>query len=172
MFKSIILILLVLTASSCQSVQEPFKVVWGSSTRALEDARIDSVSKIYKCEFNPCFNAVLSLERKNIDKTQVPQTQSEVSDPYAKLEPENPIPFETKNDDRDGFEVFMKDRIKSFIVVVGVPGSTDTTEVGIFFSRYNREAFKVEISSLSTSAKQKVADMVFKRLSQDFEEIK
>lgn len=170
-----ILTIFVMSAASCETIQEPFKAVWGTSTKALEEARIDGVSKVYKCEFDGCFDAVLGLDRREIVKMPVPQSPSEsfinYGAPPSTDEENNLIGKNKVQEDKKGFEVFMKDRIKSFIVVVGVPGSIDTTEVGIFFSRYNRESFKIEISSLSEAAKNKVADMVFNELNQKFDEI-
>ena len=156
----------------CATVQEPFKVIWGTSTQAIEEARAESVRKIYQCDFDQCFDAVLSLARK----------KSVVKNEYLTLDPNQPKPTEEQTsqsfsmnkpqEDNPGFDVFIQDRIKALMVVMGIAGSTDTTEAGIFFSRYNRESIKIEISSLSSRAKQKVAQMVFGKLSQDFKEIK
>ena len=160
----------VFVSLSCETTAEPFKVLWGSSTRALEDARIDAVSKIYECEFNDCFNAVLSLERKN--KNSYRHTEDNKYDSPIALSAQQESAAKPTDQERQGFDVFMKDRIKALIVVMAIDGSENTTEAGIFFSRYNRSAFKVEVTSLSATAKHKVAEMVFSKLDQQFKEIR
>ena len=163
-----LLVMSIFTSMSCASVSEPFKVVWGSSTRALEDARIDAVSKIYECEFDDCFNAVLELARKKLVMYRSAETYDSTVSSGAEEKPAASLTEEEKQ----GFDVFIKDRIKAVIVVMGIYGNTNTTEAGIFFSRYNRSSFKIEISSLSTTAKTKVAEMVFAKLDQQFKEVK
>ena len=50
-------------AGGCAQIIETTKVIWGSSTRALEYARKDAISKTYLCSLNNCFDVVLSLSR-------------------------------------------------------------------------------------------------------------
>ena len=136
---------LILSLSACASVMEPFKVMWGSSTKALEDARVDALSHTYGCSLDECFNNVLSLAR----------------------DPKSTTPIT-----KQFFDVFIKDRIKKHIVVFGIKGNVDTTEVGIFFTNIDERTVKVEVTSLSTSAKKKVAEAIFTELSLNFPEIK
>lgn len=72
----------------------------------------------------------------------------------------------------DGFfNIFQHDRIKGVIVVMGVPGNVDTTEVGLFLTVLSSNSVKIEVTSKSTSAKKKVAEVVFKELASRFNEI-
>lgn len=119
------------------------RTVWGSSIRALDEARGDAFKKVYGCEFDACFDAVLSLDRKNSPKKEI----------------------------KDNYVVFLQDRVRSVIIVMGVVGQVDTTEVGIFFTRLEDDKYRVEISSLSTTAKEKVAFLVFSELSKHFNEV-
>jgi hypothetical protein len=57
--------------------------------------------------------------------------------------------------------IFKKDEIKGYIVVMGVKGSVNTTEIGIFFVDLPKHQTRIEISSLSTNAKRKVAKALF-----------
>ena len=136
------LILLVsLPLCSCAPVAETTKTLWGSSTRALENARTEAISKIYSCTIDECFDGALSLGRN-----------------YENLKPIN-----------DKFyDVFLQDRIKSHMVVMGIKGNVNTTEVGIFFSQISETKTKIEITSLSSNAKQKVADALFEELDFKF----
>lgn len=127
----------------CSFLTEAAKSVWGSSTKSLERARIDAVTKTYECNFNECFDAALSLARN-----------AAVDEPVTKK----------------FFDVFINNRVKGHIVVMGIEGNVDTTEVGIFFVEYGHKAVRIEISSLSSSAKEKVAAAVFKELELRFTE--
>ena len=141
--KSSALILFFLLASAgCAQLMEPAKVIWGSSMRALEKARLEAMTQSYICGFDDCFNAIISLGRN--EKVWEPKTQK-------------------------FFDIFMKDRVKGYIVVMGVKGNVNTTEVGIFFARHGRGAYTIEIASLSSSAKRKVAVAVFSELDQRFQ---
>ena len=111
---------------------ETAKTIWGSSTRALEEARKDALRKTYETNFTECFDAVLTIA-----------------------------------DDAD-YLVFIKDRNKRHLVVMGIPGNVDTTEVGIFFAELEGLKTEVEITSLSTTAKEKVAAVVFENLDKKF----
>ena len=63
---------------------------------------------------------------------------------------------------------FKKAGKKKHIIVMGIKGNVDTTEVGIFFTNPNVSTVKLEISSLSSSAKRTVAETLFKELDQQF----
>ena len=51
---------------------------------------------------------------------------------------------------------------------MGIAGNVDTTEVGIFFDDMGQGTVRVEISSLSSTAKRKVAKAVFAELEKHF----
>jgi hypothetical protein len=57
--------------------------------------------------------------------------------------------------------IFKKDEIKGYMVVMGVKGCVDTTEIGIFFVELSHSQTRIEISSLSTNAKRQVAKGLF-----------
>lgn len=120
--------------SGCARVQETAKVIWGSSTRALDEARSESISKVFECNYDDCFREVLKI---------------------AELEE---------------FEIFIKDKFNKHIVFMGIKGSVDTTEVGVFFSEIDGQAVKIEITSLSTNAKKNVAEILFPQLAQVYSE--
>jgi len=80
---------------------------------------------------------------------------------------------EVKTPDPDGvFDVFINNRVKRHIVVMGIAGNVDTTEVGIFFSQPTLTTVKLEVSSLSSNAKRKVAEAVFENLDLHFSAVK
>ena len=111
---------------------EPFKTIWGSSTRALDHAREEAISKTYSCDFESCYDAVFNIAKKA------------------------------------GYEIFINDREKKHIVVMSIKGNVNTTEVGIFFDTIEAFKTKIDISSLSSSAKEKVAQVIFDGLDKKF----
>ena len=127
-----------MTLSGCAPVKEGVQVFLGTSTRALEEARVTAETRTFSCGFWECYEAVLSL------------AHNEEAEPLS---------------EKKYFRVFTKDPVESHIIVMGVPGNINTTEVGIFFSQPGREAIRVEIASLSSSAKERVAEVVFNELS-------
>jgi len=136
--------------NGCGLAKETAKTVIGSSTRALEQARSDAISKTYYCSYSDCFNAALGLGRKEIS---------------AK-------PWIAKSTDPDNgvFDVMMQDLYAKppYIVVIGITGNVDTTEVGIFFKRVTQDTIRIDITSLSSIAKRKVAQWVFESLDKNF----
>ncbi|HBG62438.1 MAG: hypothetical protein A2Y03_06685 [Omnitrophica WOR_2 bacterium GWF2_38_59] len=140
----LLFIILLVVVSGCANVTETAKVVLGNSTKALEEGRAEAIKKSYACSYQECFYAVLSLAKN-----------------------EEPEPLSEKK----YFEVFSKKIDKDHIVVMGIPGNVDTTEVGIFFARRSLKSVEIEISSRSSSAKRKVAKAVFKELDLRFPEI-
>ena len=113
-----------LTLTGCSTVKETAKKVWGSSTQALDRARVDALRGEYKCTLDECFDMALSIAQKK------------------------------------DYTVFIQDRYQRVIVVMGIPGNVDTTEVGIFFTWVDDKTTRVEVSSLSSSAKRKVANAI------------
>lgn len=151
----------------CEHLQEPFKTVWGSSTRALDHARIDGITQNYHCRFDECFDAVLSLgrEKPTVDIGYTENSQEEIMPNSFSLAPAEKAPAK---DNEGYFDVFIKDRVKGVIVVMGIVGNVNSTEVGIFFSRPQSDAIQVDVSSLSDSAKRKVAQIIFETLDKRF----
>ena len=132
----IIALFMVFALLGCTHVQEVSKVVWGSSTRALEEARYDAIRANYSCDVYDCFNEVSNIVRE------------------------------------EDLDVFIEDRNKDLIVVMGIPDSIETTEVGIFFTYISSENTEIEIASLSPSTKMTTADIVFPSLEKSFSKIK
>jgi hypothetical protein len=62
---------------------------------------------------------------------------------------------------RNHWVIFKKDEIKGYLVLMGVKGCVNTTEIGVFFDEISDNQSRIEISSLSTNAKRKVAKALF-----------
>lgn len=120
---------------------ETLKSIWGSSTQTLEDAIPQGLSRTYGCVFRDCYQAILALDQN--DQSRIPKTKK-----Y--------------------FNVFLKDPIRGRIVVMGIPEQVDTTEVGIFLTEESSGSIRIDVTSLSTQAKEKVATAVFNELDQSF----
>ena len=60
--------------------------------------------------------------------------------------------------------IFKKDEIRGYMVLMGIKGAVNTTEVGVFFDELSDSQTRIEISSLSTNAKRKVAKALFHEL--------
>lgn len=146
MKRHILLISLLLTTGGCSQITETSKVIWGSSVASLERARENAISRTYICDKNECFDAVLGLGREESGT----MTEEMLS--------------------RKIFNVFIQDREEGHIVVMGVTGNVDTTKVAIFFDSYGQRSTRIEISSLSSSAKEKVAVAIFAELGRKFPE--
>ncbi len=108
------------------------RTVWGSSTRALEEARVNGIIKTYDAPLSRCYDEAL----------------------MAAQEAE--------------YEVFIQNKPRATIVVMGIKGSVNTTEVGIFFSEISDTQTKVYISSLSSNAKRTVAQNILPKLDELF----
>lgn len=143
-FKYLFLFFVLSVFGGCSHISESTKIVLGTSTKKLEEARVEAISKKFNCGFEDCYEAVLSLARNE-----------------KKIEPVS---------GEKVYDIFMKDWVKSHIVVMGIEGNVNTTEVGIFFSKAGDSSTKVEVSSLSSSAKRKVAEAVFAELDMRFYE--
>jgi hypothetical protein len=152
-------VLLLVVFAGCAQLTETAKVIWGSSTKGLEKARVDAIEKTYHCSFTECYDAVLTLARAQPVYVKKYNDEGEEIDDEGNVKEPDPVGF---------FDVFINNRIKRHIVVMGILGNVDTTEVGIFFSQPNLTTVKLEISSLSSSAKRKVAEAVFDRLDLHF----
>lgn len=161
---SAMVFLVLIFLGGCSQVMETSKVIWGSSTKALEKARVDAIDKTYHCSFDDCFDAVLGLSREKPVYVRSYNEEGKEIDEEGQVVEE---PVSTGD-----FDVFIKNRAKRHIVVMGIAGSVDSTEVGIFFSQPSLTTIKLEISSLSSSAKRKVAQMVFDELDLRFSAVK
>ena len=156
----------------CSWIAESGKMILGTSTKALEEGRTEALSKIYRCSFDECYEAILTLERKatNVIKTPDQEKEEEAQEEESQKD-STPLMGKKSSAQDDGqFIVFLKDPIKGSIVVMGVFGHIETTEVGIFLSRYSPNSIKVEVSSESSGAKEQVATYVFNKLDQLFAE--
>lgn len=145
-----------ITPKTGPQLQEAAKFIWGSSTRSLEIARVDAIEKTYRCSYVDCYDSVLTLTRKEPVYIKSYNTDGEA------IEDD-----ESKEDDEsdDGvFDVFIDNRAKKHIVVMGIKGNVETTEVGIFFSQPSLTTVKLEVSSKSSTAKRKVAEAIFDEL--------
>ena len=133
-------------------VEETVKVIWGSSTRAIENARADALTITYACRYQDCFDYVLSLANnvKEVD-IKVDEAENVKSVKVPKY-----------------FEVFIKDISRGMIVVMGVDGHSSTTEVGIFLSMLSPERTKIEVTSLSETAKAQVAQIIWTELDKTY----
>jgi len=119
-------------ASSCASLNngvkntiEVGKTLWGSSTRALEQARDKAVTRTYDKSYWDCLRSAIDVVKKK------------------------------------KWVIFKKDEIHGYVIVMGVKGCVNTTEIGIFFDELSDNQTKIEVSSLSTNAKRKVAKALF-----------
>lgn len=137
--QKLITIIFALSLGGCaliNQVTEPVKVIWGSSTRALESARAEALSKTYSCEYNVCYDAVLEIVKQR------------------------------------NYEIFINERARERMVIMGITGNVNTTEVGIFFDKLNKSQIQIDISSLSSTAKENVAKVIFEELDKKFQEQK
>jgi hypothetical protein len=128
-------IVLFLTVSGCgvaRNGKEVAQTIWGSSTRALENARSQAIAKTYDKNYWDVMNRTLAACKKR------------------------------------GYSIFKKDEVKGYLVLIGIKGAVNTTEVGAFFVEINDSQTRLEFSSLSTNAKRLVAKAVFHDLDVDF----
>ncbi|OGX36391.1 MAG: hypothetical protein A3C36_02145 [Omnitrophica WOR_2 bacterium RIFCSPHIGHO2_02_FULL_52_10] len=166
MFKKIMILSVVLSifTSGCAHITETVKALWGSSTKALEEARADALTRTYACQYQECFDAVLALAYQDDEWLEPPEEAAE-----DEQEQEGEEELEVKKSKPSGhFAVFIKNFKKKHIVVMGVPGNVDTTEVGIFFNELVDSTVKLEVTSLSSSAKRTVSEIVFRELDMKF----
>ncbi|HQO58347.1 MAG TPA: hypothetical protein PLT76_06455 [Candidatus Omnitrophota bacterium] len=148
----VIFIFVLLSLEGCAFLQETGKTLWGSSTRALENARKEALVKEFSCPLETCYNMALELiNRRPTEETEVLAGNSPEELPRA--------------EEQETYVLFLENRREHFFVVMGVPGSVNTTEVGVFFSVVREDRVRVEISSLSSYAKARVAHVVFSYLS-------
>lgn len=128
----ILILLIVILCSSCTALNngvdntiEVGKTIWGSSTRALEKARDNAITKTYDKSYWDCVRSAIDVVKKK------------------------------------KWVIFKKDEIKGYMVVMGVKGCVNTTEIGVFFDELSDTQTRIEITSLSTNAKRKVSKGLF-----------
>jgi hypothetical protein len=121
---NILLVSVVCLSAGCASPMELSRTIWGSSTRDLEEARVNGIVKIYDAPPGRCYDEALK----------------------AAVESD--------------FKIFIQNKAKATIVVMGVKGSVNTTEVGIFCTEVSDNKSKIYISSLSSNAKRIVAEKI------------
>ena len=141
MNKIIIVIISCIYISGCAWVVDFPRTAWGSSIRVLSDKRSDAETQTFSCKKEVCFEIVEALT----------------------------LPHGVKDENDDKFVLFANDPRGRYLIVMDVPGSVNTTEVGIFFDELEAGQTKVDISSLSSRAKQAVAEIVFTKLSEGYE---
>ena len=125
---SFLIIIFLLFFSSCalrDNTQEVAKTLWGSSTRALEQARDNAITRTYDKPYWDTLRKAKAVVEKN------------------------------------KWIIFKKDEVKGYMVVMGVKGCVNTTEIGLFFDEVSDKQTQIEVSSLSTNAKRKVAKALF-----------
>ena len=140
MSRRILLIVFVIAAAvnlwGCGWLSEAPKVVWGSSTKALEEARAEAVQGTFLCSSNECFNEVLNIAGE------------------------------------EEYVLFIVNKLRHHIVLMGIPGSVGTTEVGVFFEPQNDKETRIDISSLSSNAKRNLSNALFSKLEEKFVKLK
>lgn len=129
-FLKLFLVTIVTLLYGCAQTTEFSKTIWGSSTRALEQARVNALVRIYDRPLARCYDEVIKAAE------------------------------ELK------FKIFIKSKPKATIVLMGIKGAVDTTEVGVFFSEVSDNQTKIYISSLSSNAKRIVAAHIFGHLDE------
>ncbi|MCR4337841.1 MAG: hypothetical protein NUV91_08565 [Candidatus Omnitrophica bacterium] len=175
-----------------QYVMDVPKTIWGSSTRALDKARETGDKKTYYCNIDACFDAVLEVTENYVEPEPIKDEESsgyfgvggehnEDKNPLKNTQDETVIAEEEDIDrglvsdtekNQGRFDLFLKNRKKHEIVVMGVPTSVDTTEVGIFFTEIEPGIVRVDVSSLSSNAKFRVSEVIFPLLGEKFSEWK
>src|SRR3989344_1526331 len=163
---------LFLLTTGCAQLTETAKKIWGSSTAALERARVDGLRKTYLCTFAECYDAVLGLARTAEEQEAKAQQEEEAKRAAEEGEGSGAEPGLAQEQklaaDGKFFDVFLKDSRQKHIVAIGIAGNVGTTEVGIFFEEAGPSAIKIEISSLSSTAKRRAAQVVFEALDKRF----
>ena len=155
-------VLAVVFCSGCAVIKEDAKLIWGSSTKQLEDGRKTAVSKTFSCDPKSCFDAILKFADIQGDAVE-PLAAKSLSVPVEQVATQHLVKSKT-------LEVFSKDRRRNFIVVMGIPDHVNTTEAGIFFTAVDGGTL-VEVTSMSTGAKLKVSEMIFAELLKNYKEI-
>lgn len=127
--------LLITVLSGCSIIKEMGKGFAGVSTQVLEDKRKDALKKSFALDYNDCYAKVKDILAKD---TSAKGTLDKGSDkPY----------------------IYSEDTRKEMIAVY--LSETDTTPVGIFFTKESAINTLIEISSPSIYAKEEIAKRIF-----------
>lgn len=59
------------------------------------------------------------------------------------------------------YVIFKKDEVRGLMIVMGIPGAVNTTEVGVFVVELGEQQTRIELTSLSTNAKRRLAKSLF-----------
>lgn len=121
---------LVLLLGGCAQTAEFSKSLWGSSTRSLEQARVNALVRNYDQPVSRCYDEVIKAVRES------------------------------------KYHIFIDNKPKATIVLMGIKGSVNTTRVGIFLSELSDGQTKIYVSSLSSNAKRIVAGKIFPHLDE------
>lgn len=71
------------------------------------------------------------------------------------------------------YVIFSQNEVRGLVVLMGVPGYVDTTEVGVFLTQLpEQQGVKVEVASRSSPAKRVVAQILFGELGKKFAKVK
>lgn len=141
MNRQIIIFLIIGFFLSGCAVTEPFKSFLGISTKALENAKSQGISKVYDCEKDACFEKTLAV-LKNM-KTYIHIKNKEKGIITA-------MNFRKKDNSEE-------------------PDETDTTELGIFFEKQDINKTKITITSLSTVLLNEYAQKIFDNIDKELE---
>ena len=139
----------VLASLSGCAVKDAVKKVAGTSTSTLQENRAQGLSQTFFCTYQDCYNAIIALGRRP-DPVK-PWIHDDSPDPGV-------------------FTIFMSDLYANppYIILMGIEGSVDTTEVGVFLERLTDDTIRVDVSSLASGAKRTAAQIIFKHLENNF----
>ncbi len=68
-------------------------------------------------------------------------------------------------------KIFINNKKKKKIILMGINEPGDTTEAGVFFSDFKIDRTRVEITSLSQETQSKAASFIFNKLGEVFNEV-
>jgi len=136
--KILFVILAVTLLSGCARLKETGKVLWGSSTKALEEQRSTATTKTYRCFFPECFDAVASILEENEYTIFIQSSKKKL--------------------------IVVMNTAQKFPPNEDGEAGVNTTEIGIFFEPLQLKEIRVEVVSLSTSAQEAASEKIFSAL--------
>jgi len=125
----------------CATAKEMGKGFLGVSTQVLEQKRKDALKKSFALSYNDCYAKVKDILTKDVLVKDA-------------LDKEADAPY-----------IYSEDSRKKMVAIY--LSQTDTTPVGIFFTEQTGSNTLIEISSPSTYAKEKIANIIFSGLVAD-----
>ena len=147
-------LLMILFAVGCARVQEPFKVMWGSSTKALEDHRGTAAAKMYECFPGACHATVIEVAQKYGYEVFINEPKKHRA-----------VIITTAQSSAPKIAVSLSGGESETVVV-------NTTEIAIFITPLKIKEAKVEVVSLSTTAQEVFAERLFEVLDKTYSQIK